>query len=229
MWCIPPKQSGEFVYHMEDVLEVYHRPYDPERPVVCLDETFKQLIGETRQPLPPAPRDGDRPGRVERYDSVYVRNGVASLFMAFEPLAGWRHVELTGSRTAADWARVVKALVDAPRYRGAERIVLVMDQLNTHTPASLYEAFGPDEAKRIADKLEIHHTPKHGSWLNMAEIELSAFARDLPARVGDEPAMRDHASAWEKRRNASKVKANWQFNTADARIKLRKLYPTFDG
>lgn len=223
MWCIPPKQSGEFVYHMEDVLDVYHRPYDKTRPVVCLDETFKQLIGEAREPLPPGP------GRVERYDSVYVRNGVASLFMTFEPLAGWRHVKLSDSRTAVDWARVVKGLVDAPRYRSAEVIVLIMDQLNTHTLGSLYEAFAPDEAKRIADKLEIHHTPKHGSWLNMAEIELSAFERDLPDRVGDRRAMAAHVSAWEKRRNAAKVKANWQFTTADARVKLRKLYPTVDG
>ena len=223
MWCIPPKQSGAFVYHMEDVLEVYHRPYDEKRPVVCLDETFKQLIGETREPLPP------EPGQVERYDSVYVRNGVASLFMTFEPLAGWRHVELSDSRTARDFARVAKTLVDSDRYRDVERIVLVMDQLNTHGPWSLYEAFAPDEAKRINDKLEIHYTPKHGSWLNMAEIELSAFARDLPERVGDKPAMRQHVSAWEQRRNASKVKANWQFTAADARVKLRKLYPTFDG
>ena len=223
MWCIPPKQSGEFVYHMEDVLEVYKRPYDPKRPVVCLDETLKQLIGDVRQPLPPAA------GRVERYDSVYVRNGVASLFMCFEPLAGWRHVELSDSRTARDWARVVKGLVDAPRYKAAEKIVLVMDQLNTHTPGSLYEAFAPDEAKRIADKLEVHHTPKHGSWLNMAEIELSAFERDLPERVGDHPAMTAHVTAWEGRRNSAKVKADWQFRTADARVKLRKLYPTIDG
>ena len=191
--------------------------------MVCLDETFKQLIGEVREPLPPAP------GRVERYDSVYVRNGVSSLFMTFEPLAGWRHVELTGSRTAVDWARVVKGLVDAPRYRDAEAVVLVMDQLNTHGPWSLYEAFAPDEAKRIADKLEIHHTPKHGSWLNMAEIELSAFERDLPDRVGDTRAMAAHVSAWEKRRNGAKVKADWQFTSAEARVKLRKLYPTVDG
>src|SRR5215204_5231928 len=183
MWCIPPKHSGEFVYHMEDVLEVYHRPYDRRFPVVCLDETFKQLIGEVR-----------------------------------EPLAGWRHVELTGSRTAKDWATVVKGLVDAPRYRHAERIVLVMDQLNTHGPWSLYGAFGPDEARRVADKLEIHHTPKHGSWLNMAEIELSAFERDLPERVGDASAMACHVAAWEKRRNGAKVKADWQFATADARV-----------
>ena len=223
MWCIPPKQSGEFVYHMEDVLEVYKRAYDPKRPVVCLDETFKQLIGEVREPLPMVT------GRVERYDSVYVRNGVASLFMCFEPLAGWRHAELSDSRTARDWARVVRDLVDAPRYKAAEKIVLVMDQLNTHAPGSLYEAFAPGEAKRIADKLEIHHTPKHGSWLNMAEIELSAFERDLPERVGDRSSMETHVSAWEGRRNGAKVKADWQFTTADARIKLRKLYPTIDG
>jgi hypothetical protein len=222
MWCIPPKQSGEFVYHMEDVLEVYHRPYDKKRPVVCLDETFKQLIGETRQPLPPAP------GRVERYDSVYVRNGVASLFMCFEPLVGWRHVELSDSRTAVDWARVVKQLVDSRRYRDVEKIVLVMDQLNTHGPWSLYEAFAPDEARRIANKLEIHYTPKHGSWLNMAEIELSAFARDLPERVGDHATMVRHTASWERRRNDAKVKAKWQFTTADARIKLHKLYPTVE-
>lgn len=223
MWCIPPKQSGEFVYHMEDVLEVYHRPYDPKRPVVCLDETFKQLIGETRDPLPPLP------GRVERYDSVYVRKGVANLFMTFEPLAGWRHVQMTDSRTAVDFAQVVKQLINSRRYRNVEKIVLVMDQLNTHAQGSLYEAFTPEEARRIATKLEIHHTPKHGSWLNMAEIELSAFERDLPERIGDKPAMQTHIAAWEIRRNDSKVKANWQFSTDDARIKLRKLYPTING
>jgi hypothetical protein len=223
MWCIPSKQSGEFVYHMEDVLEVYHRPYDSTHPVVCLDETFKQLIGEVREPLPLIP------GQVERYDSVYERHGVASLFMTFEPLAGWRHVELSDSRTALDFARIVKGLVDGPRYRQAEKIVLVMDQLNTHTPASLYEAFTPDEAKRITAKLEIHPTPKHGSWLNMAEIEFSAFQRDLPERMGNWPAMQAHVDAWECRRNQSKVKATWQFTAADARVKLRKLYPTLDG
>ena len=140
MWCVPPRQSGEFVYHMEDVPDVCHRPYDKKHPVVCLDETFKQLIGEVREPLPPAP------GRVGRYDSVYVRNGVASLFMTFEPPAGWRRVEPSETRTGKDWARVVRDLVDSRRYRDAERIVLVMDQLNTHGPWSLYEAFGPDEA-----------------------------------------------------------------------------------
>ena len=219
MWCIPPKQSAEFVYHMEDVLEVYHRPHDPRFPVVGLDETFTQLIGETREPLP------GRPGDVERYDSVYERNGVASLFMAFEPLAGWRHVGATGGRTRADFARFVKGLLDG-RYRDAEKLVLVMDQLNTHGPASLYEAFGPAEAKRLADRLEVHHTPKHGSWLNVAEVELSATARDLPERIGGRAALERHLAAWERRRNDAAVKADWQFTTADARVKLRKLYPT---
>ncbi len=225
MWCIPPKQSAEFVYHMEDVLAVYHRPYDPKRPVVCLDETFKQLIGETREPLPPAPRDGDKPGRVERYDSVYVRNGVASVFLAFEPLAGCRYVTLTHQRRRVEWAQFVRDLLEGP-YREAERVVLVMDQLNTHSAASLYEAFPPAMAQRLAARLEIHHTPKHGSWLNMAEIELSVLARDLPPRVGEFAAMEQHVAAWESRRNEARVKADWQFTTADARVKLRKLYPT---
>jgi hypothetical protein len=222
MWCIPPKQSAEFVYYMEDVLEVYHRPYDPTRPVVGLAETFKQLIGEVRQPLP------CRPGDVERYDSVYVRHGVASLFMAFEPLAGWRGVQVTDGRRRGHWAQFVNELVDV-RYKDAEKVVLVMDQLNIHSAASLYEVFPPQAAKRIADKIEIHHTPKHGSWLNVAEIELSALGRELPERLGDQPALQTHVEAWESRRNRAAVKANWQFTTADARIKLRKLYPTIDG
>jgi hypothetical protein len=222
MWCIPPKASAEFVAQMEDVLEVYHRPYDARRPVVCMDETFKQLIGEVRQPLPGAP------GRVERFDSVYVRNGVASLFLAFEPLAGSREAAVTDSRTRGDWAHFIRDLVEG-RYRDAERVVLVMDQLNTHGVASLYEAFDPAEAWRIAQRLEIHHTPKHGSWLNMAEIELSALARDLPERVGDQTAMSRHVGSWQARRNREGVKADWHFTTADARVKLRKLYPTIDG
>lgn len=219
MWCIPPKQSAEFVYHMEDVLEVYCRPYDPKRPVVCLDETFRQLVGEVREPLPPAP------GRVERYDCMYVRNGTASLFLAFEPLAGWRNVAVTDSRKRGDWARFVKALVEE-RYRDAEKVILVMDQLNTHSPASLYEAVPPAEAKRLADRLEIHHTPKHGSWLNMAEIEFSALGRDLPERVADRSAMERRLAAWQQRRNSATAKADWHFTTANARIKLRKLYPS---
>jgi DDE superfamily endonuclease len=222
MWCIPPKQSAAFVYHMEDVLEVYQRQHDPKRPVVCLDETFRQLIGEAREPLPAAP------GRVERYDCVYVRNGTASLFLAFEPLAGWRHVAVTEGRTRTDRAGFVRALLDG-RYAEAEKVVLVMDQLNTHSPASLYDAFPPEVAKRLADRLEIHHTPKHGSWLNLAEVELSALARDLPERVGSRPDLERHVAAWEQRRNGAEITAEWRFTTADARIKLRKLYPTLDA
>lgn len=222
MWVIPPEASAEFVAHMEDVLEVYQRPYQPERPVVCLDETFTQLIGEVREPLPPAP------GQVERYDSVYVRNGVASVFMVFEPLAGWREAQVTEGRTRKDFAQVVKDLVDG-RYRQADKVVLVMDQLNTHSTASLYEAFAPEEARRIVERLEIHHTPKHGSWLDMAEIELSALARDLPERIGERADLEHPLAAWTERRNQTQVKANWQFTTKDARIKLRKLYPTYDG
>lgn len=222
MWCIPPKASAEFVCHMEDVLAVYHRPYDPRWPVVCMDETFKQLIGEVREPLPPAP------GQPARYDSVYVRKGVASLFLAFEPLAGWREVQATASRTRIDWAHFIRELVDG-RYREAEKVILVMDQLNTHSTASLYEAFPAEEARRLSERLEVHHTPKHGSWLNMAEIELSAWARDLPERVGDRAALVRHVSAWKTRRNHASVKADWQFTTTDARTKLRKLYPTIDA
>jgi hypothetical protein len=157
-----------------------------------------------------------------------VRNGVASLFVAFEPLAGWRHVAVTDSRRRGDWAHFVKDLLEGP-YREAPTLVLVMDQLNTHSPASLYEAFAPAEAKRLADRLEIPHTPKHGSWLNMAEIEFSVLARDLPERIGTRAALEQHISAWEQRRNSTGVKADWQFTTAEARIKLRKLYPTVDG
>jgi hypothetical protein len=207
---------------MEDVLAVYQCSYQAKRPVVCLDETFTQLIGEVRKPLPATP------GQVERYDSVYVRHGVASLFMVFEPLAGWREVQVTDGRTRKDFAQVVRNLVDG-RYRDADKIVLVMDQLNTHSMASLDEAFAPAEARRIAERLEIHHTPKHGSWLDMAEIELSALARDLPDRIGERTDLIRHIAAWSQRRNQAQVKTNGQFTTAEARIKLRKLYPIFDG
>jgi hypothetical protein len=222
MWCIPPKQSAEFVAHMEDVLEVYRRPYDPKRPVVCLDETSKQLIGEVREPLPP------RPDEIGRYDGEYVRNGTVNIFLAFEPLAGWREVRVTDRRCREDWATFVKDLVDG-RYKGATTIVLVMDQLNTHTPASLYEAFSPAEARRLAKRIEIHHTPKHGSWLDMAEIELSVLGRDLPQRIADRNALEQQAAAWEQRRNRAGVRAEWQFTTEDARIKLRSLYPSLAG
>jgi hypothetical protein len=223
MWCIPPEHDCEFVAAMEDTLEVYHRPYDPDYPQVNLDETNKQLVGEVRPALPVAP------GQVAKYDNEYERNGTANLFMVFEPLAGWREVTVTDTRTRTDWAGVVKALVDG-RYKGAKKVVLVMDNLNTHSVASLYEAFTPEEARRIAQKLEIHYTPKHGSWLNMAEIELSVLTRQcLDQRIQDKPTLQRKVAAWLARRNAAGVKANWRFTTADARIKLRKLYPTIDG
>lgn len=207
---------------MEDVLDVYTRPYDAKRPVVCMDETFKQLIGQTREPLPM------RVGDVERFDHVYVRHGVASLFLAFEPLAGWRSVAVTDHRRRLEWAAFIKSLVDH-RYKDADKIVPVMDQLNTHGAASLYEAFAPAEAKRIADKLEIHHTPKHGSWLNMAEIELSALGRQcLSRRIAKRETLIEQIRTWEKKRNESSTKADWQFTTADARIKLKRLYPSHE-
>lgn len=208
---------------MEDVLEVYTRPYDARRPLVCMDETPKQLVGETRRAVPMAP------GHVARHDYEYVRNGVANVFMFFEPLAGRRQVKVTERRTRIEWAEGVRELVDRVHPQ-ADKIVLVMDQLNTHHPGSLYEAFAPAEAKRIADRLEIHYTPKHGSWLNMAEIELSALSRQcLDRRLENIQLLRNQVNAWEKDRNNRKVKAQWQFTTADARIKLRKLYPSPDG
>jgi hypothetical protein len=220
MWCIPEKPSAEFVFHMEDVLEVYHRPYDPKRPVVCVDETFKQLIGETRQALPP------RPGSVERVDPVYTRNGVASLFLACEPLAGWRHIAVSAHRRRADWAGFIRCLLEG-HYRTAERVVLIMDQLNTHSPASLYEAFPPEEAKRLADRIDIHHTPKHGSWLTIAEIELSALGRQcLSRRIAHQDTLTRQIAGWQEKRNARPTRVQWQFTTADARIKLRSLYPS---
>ena len=223
MWCIPPKQSAEFVYHLEDVLEVYKRPYDRSRPVVCMDETFKQLIGQTRESLLA------RPGSVERFDHVYVRNGTASLFMAFEPLGNWRSVCVTDQRRRVEWAEFVRTLLNG-RYRKARKVVLVMDQLNTHTPASLYEAFPPAEAKRLADRLEIHHTPKHGSWLNMAETELSILQRQcLDRRIAQRTTLNQEIQSWAKQRNRRKATVRWQFTTTDARIKLRRLYPSIQA
>jgi hypothetical protein len=207
---------------MEDVLDVYHRPYDPARPVVAVDETSKQLVGEAVHPLPP------EPGRPERFDYEYVRNGTANLFMISEPRAGWRHVMVTDRRTAKDFAEVVRWLAEDV-YPEAERVVLVMDNLNTHKLASLYEAFEPEQARRIAERVEVHHTPKHGSWLNVAEIELSVLARQcLDRRIASEDELLDEVAAWEDERNDRAVGVKGRFTTADARIKLRRLYPAIE-
>ncbi len=208
---------------MEDVLEVYTRPYDPKRPLVCMDETSKQLIGETRLPLPL------RGGRPQRYDYEYTRNGVSNLFMVFEPLAGRRQVKVTDRRTSRDWAELIRELVDE-HYPQAEVITLVLDNLNTHTTASLYEAFAPEEARRIARRLELHHTPKHGSWLNMAEIALSVLSRQcLDQRIPDKAALEQEVAAWAVERNRAGATVDWRFTTDDARIKLKKLYPSIQG
>lgn len=221
-WCIAPQANAEFVCKMEDVLDVYQRPYDAKRPQVCLDEASKQLIGETRRSVPVAP------GRVAREDYEYVRNGTANLFMMFEPLAGKRHVKVTDRRTRKDWARCVKELVD-DWYPQAEKIVLVMDNLNTHGLPSLYEAFAPAEARRLADKLEIHYTPKHGSWLDMAEIELGILNRQcLDRRIDNVEELKRETAAWETRRNTKGAKVDWRFTNADARIKLKRLYPSIE-
>lgn len=207
---------------MEDVLEVYTRPYDPVRPQVCMDEVSKQLLAHPR----PARLPG--PGRANRVDFEYERRGTANLFLCCEPLRGWRSVQVTDRRTRLDWARCIKDLVDR-QYPGAVKIVLVMDNLNTHTPGSLYEAFSPAEAKRLADKLEIHYTPKHGSWLNVAELELSVLARQcLDRRIPNRATLEREVAAWEAERNALGGKVDWRFTTENARIKLKRLYPSID-
>jgi DDE superfamily endonuclease len=197
---------------MEAVLAVYQQPPDPQRPVVCRDETCRQLIGEVREVLPV------QPGAVARYDNGYVRNGVASLFVAFEPLAGGRHVAVTDHRRRSDWAHFVADLLEGP-YREASTMGLIMDQLHTHSPASLYEALAPEKAQRLADRLELHYTPNHGSWLNRGESEGSVLVRDLPERVGTRAAREQRVAAWEQRRNRSGNKADWQFTTTAARVK----------
>jgi len=205
---------------MEDVLDVYKRSYDEDHPLVCMDESSKQHIKETRQPLPA------KPGSVEKYDTEYERNGVSNLFMFFEPLAGKRQVVVTDQRTAVDWAHQIRNLVDVI-HPHAKRITLVMDNLNTHTGASLYKAFAPEEARRILDKLDIHYTPKHGSWLNMAEIELSILSRQcLERRIPDQETLKKEVAAWQEQRNAIARPMQWRFTNEDARIKLKKLYPT---
>lgn len=219
-WCIPPKANAEFVAAMEDVLEVYHRPQDPRRPLICLDEASKQLLAETRPAL------AVEPGKPRRVDAEYRRCGTASVFMLTAPLEGERSVRVRERRTRADFAEVIRELCDE-RYPQAEKIVLVMDNLNTHNVASLYEAFAPAEARRLAEKLEIHYTPKHGSWLNMAEIELSILSRQCMKDYFETRTKLANAIAqWERPRNEQQAGIDWRFTTAEARIKLRKLYPT---
>jgi hypothetical protein len=219
-WVIPPEHDADFVCAMEDVLEVYQRDYDPKRPVVCLDESSKQLVAETRQPLPAAP------GRPARIDYEYERNGTANLFLVTEPLVGQRYVTVTDRRTAVDFAHVLRTLVDRT-YADADKIVLVMDNLNIHKPASLYEAFEPAEARRLAERLEIHYTPKHGSWLNIAEIELGLLRRQcLNRRIDTVAKLKQEVRAWQRQRNNACGTVDWQFCTADARIKLKRLYPS---
>ena len=218
-WKIPPEGNAAFVAAMEDVLEVYHLPYDPAFPVVCMDESCKQLIGEVRDPIP------CQPGQPRREDDEYIRNGVAEIFMEVEPLAGKRHVEVTEHRTRKDWAMQIKQMLDL-RYPDATKVRLVMDNLNTHNIASLYQTFEPAEARRLAERLEIHYTPKHGSWLNMAEIELSVLkGQCLDRRIAEMETMQAEVAAWNNDRNNRTNKIDWQFTTSDARIKLKRLYP----
>lgn len=205
---------------MEDVLELYHQPHDPERPLVCFDESSKQQTKEVRDPLP------TQPGQVTKYDTEYERNDTSNLFMFFAPLEAWREVKVTDRRTKIDWAHCMRDLVDI-YFPEAEKIVLVMDNLNTHKLASLYDAFAPEEARRIVEKLEIHYTPKHGSWLNMAEIEFSILSKQcLNRRIPDQATLKSEVAAWKNKRNSAANTVNWRFTTADARIKLHRLYPS---
>lgn len=204
---------------MEDILEVYQRAYDEHEVLVCMDETSKQQVKETRVPCAP------EPGKLEKFDYEYERNGVSNLFMLFAPLAGWRQVKVTDRHTKIDWAHLIKELVD--EHFPGKKIILVMDNLNTHKLGSLYEAFEPQEARRIAERLEIHYTPKHGSWLDMAEIEIGVMSRQcLNRRIPDQETLRREINAWQQQRNQKSVAVNWRFTTADARIKLKSLYPS---
>ena len=218
---IAPEASAAFVANMEDVLEVHQRPHDPQRPLVCLDETSKQLIAERRAPIAP------KPGQPARHDYEYERNGVANLFMMVAPLEGWRRVKVTDRRAAVDYAHALRDLSDI-HFPGADKIVLVQDNLSTHTTVSLYEAFPAAEARRLVERFEWHYTPKHGSWLDMAESELAVLSTQcLDRRIPDKAELIAQLAAWEQRRNTLHAKANWQFTTADARVKLARLYPQF--
>ena len=219
MWCIPPDQDAAFVAQMEQVLQVYSQSYDPKRPVVCMDEQPKQLIRETRECITTAHGE-------QRIDHEYIREGVCNVWMFVEPLGGWRDVRVSDRRTAIDWAHQVQALVDDPRYAVAQHITLVCDNLNTHKLASLYLAFDPQEALRIANRIELIHTPKHGSWLNIAECELSVLSGQcLNRRIPETQTIRHETQAWSSARNTSQTGVDWQFNTDKARIKLKRLYP----
>jgi len=219
MWCIPAADAA-FVARREVILDLYERAYDPARPLVCFDETSKQLIEETRQPLPM------KPGQVQRYDYEYRRNGTRNLFLFFEPLAGWRHIAVTDRRTKLDFAHQMRWLVDVA-YPDVVCIDVVLDNLNTHTYAALYEAFEPAEARRIARQLNFHYTPKHASWLNMAEIEFSVISRKLGSHVPDEVTLNQKIEAIELSRNKTASTVDWQFTTDDARLKLKRLYPSY--
>jgi len=219
MWCIPSQEDARFVAAMEDVLDVYERPYDEQRPVVCLDEAAKQILGEVRKPLPM------QPGQEERFDNEYERHGTCALFMLFEPLASWREVVVKARRTGLDYADVIRYLCDE-KYPDVEKIVLVQDNLNTHGVWSLYHAFEPHQAQRLAQRIEWHYTPRHGSWLNMAEIELSVLARQcLKERMENQKHIKQQVGAWQERRNASRSRVDWRFGVQDARCKLKRLYP----
>ena len=218
-WCIPPKANASFVCRMEDILALYTQPANTKRPLVCMDEVPKQLLSDVRDPLPA------QPGQSARVDYEYQRQGVANLFMFFEPFRGQRQVKVTDTRTRLDWAEAMRELSDEI-HPEAEKIIVVLDNLNTHTPAAFYLAFEPDEARRLVNRFEFHFTPKHGSWLNMAEIELSVLSRQcINRRIPNEETLNQEVQAWVNERNSNFVKVDWRFSTADARIKLKRLYP----
>ncbi len=217
-WCIS-EVGAEFVWRMEDVLELYEEPYDPKRPVVCFDEMPYQMVAEKRTPLP------QKPGRPQRYDYEYERKGMVNIFTFFEPQRGWRHLDVTDRRTAVDFAEEMRRLVDE-HYPEAEKVRVVLDNLNTHTGAALYQAFAPEEARRILRRLEFHYTPKHASWLNMVEIELSVLSRQcLERRIPDAETLAREMGAWEQKRNEEGATVQWRFTASDAREKLARLYP----
>lgn len=218
-WVIPPKENADFVCAMEDILEVYQRTFDEDEVLACMDETSTQCVKETRTPLAP------EPGKSERFDYEYERNGVSNLFMLSAPLLGWRHVKVTDRHTKIAWVHLIKDLVD--EHCPEKRVILVMDNLNTHKLSSLYSAFEPVEARRIAERVEIHYTPKHGSWLDMAEIEIGVMSRQcLNRRIPDQETLRAEIDAWQERRNQKAIRVDWRFTTQDARIKLKSLYPS---